>query len=303
MKLKIKPSSLFLFSALTFIVSRAFGAACCGGGFAAPALIIGDDKAQVTTSYAYSQVTDDVGTDSLWHKRNSSETSETFKVEAAHIFYDRWQAGLSIPIIRRTLSEESSSGLGDVSGTIGYEYLPDWDYNPWRPRGLGFIQLTLPTGKSINESDSLYQLDSRGRGFWSIGAGTILTKTIGKWDIYSSFDIHRSFNKSYSNTQSEGVLRPGYGGNFGLGAGYNLSAIRLGAGLSWAYEDPVDVTGSTTSKGAAQRYANGTLSASYLLKNELATTLTYSDQTLFGSPSNTSLGRGAMIYLQKRWLR
>ncbi len=303
MKLKTKLSYLLLSSLIFTALPKVFGASCCGGGFAAPSLIVGDDKAQVTTSYAYSYVTAEVGTDSLWHKRDSFETSETFKIEAAHIFQDRWQAGLSIPIIRRSLAEESSSGLGDVSSSIGYEYLPDWDYNPWRPRGLGFLQLTLPTGKSINESDATYQLDSRGRGFWAVGIGTILTKVIGKWDFFSSLDIHRSFNKSYSHSESQGTLKPGYGGNFGLGGGYNLASLRFGGGLTWTHEEPVDVVGTTTSSGSAQRYATATFSASYLFKSELATTLTYSDQTLFGNPTNTSLGRGAMVFIQKRWLR
>ncbi len=303
MKSKTRRLFPFLFSLYLSSAAKAFAAACCGGGFAAPALIVGDDKAQLTTSYAYSQVTDDVGTNSIWHKRDSRETSETIKIEGAHIFQDRWQAGLSVPVIRRTFLSQSSAGLGDVSGTLGYEYLPDWDYNPWRPRGSGFIQLTLPTGKSINESDSVYQLDSRGRGFWAVGAGTILTKVIGRWDVFSSLDVHRSFNKNYSNSQSRGTLKPGYGGNFGLGGGYSVSSLRFGCGLTWSHEDPIDVVGTATSNGSSQRLTTATLSASYLFKQEFAVTLTYSDQTLFGNPSNTSLSQGATLFLQKRWLR
>lgn len=303
MKSKTKLLFLFLFSLVQLFALNSFGAACCGGGFAAPSLIVGDDKAQITTTYSYSQITDDVGTDALWRKRNSRETNETFKLDASHIFNDRWQAGLSVPVIRRSLSNESSSGLGDIAGTIGYEYLPDWDYNPWRPRGLGYIQLTLPTGTSINESDSMYQLDSRGRGFLAIGAGTLLSKVISRWDLFSSIDIHRSFNKKFSNSQTEGTLKPGYGGNIGLGGGYNLAVLRFGAGLTWTYEDPVDVTGPTSSNGSPQRYATATLLVSYLFKNEWSGTVAYSDQTLFGNPLNTSLGRGTMVFLQKRWLR
>ncbi|MGE0526535.1 MAG: serine protease spb1 [Bdellovibrionales bacterium] len=288
---------------LLLLSPNTWAAACCGGGFAAPSLIVGDDKAQLTASYGYSRVTDDVGTDSLWRRRGSRETTETLKLEGAHVFADRWQAGLSVPVVKRSRAGDSSSGLGDVSGTLGYEYLPDWDYNPWRPRGLGFFQLTLPTGRSINESDATYQLDARGRGFWALGVGTILTKILGRWDLYSSLDAHRSFDKSFSNSQSSGRLKPGFGGNFGLGAGYSRSALRLGAGLTWTYEDPIDVEGTTPSEGSPQRYATATLTASYLFPEELAATISYADQTLFGDPVNTTLGRGVMIFVQKRWLR
>ncbi|MGZ3723869.1 MAG: serine protease spb1 [Bdellovibrionales bacterium] len=300
MKSKTKLFFPLLFSFLCG--SRAFAAACCGGGFAAPALIVGDDKAQVTGSYGYSKIIDDVGSDSLWRQRDSLETSETYKIEGAHIFADRWQAGVSVPAVRRARGGDSSLGLGDIAATLGYEYLPDWDYNPWRPKGLGFFQLTAPTGRSVNESET-NQLDSRGRGFWAIGLGTVLTKTIDKWDVFANFDVHRSFAKKFSNTQFTGTLKPGYGGNLGGGAGYNVWDFRFGGALTWTYEDGIEATGSIQSRGSAQRYATATLSLSYMFPREWSATLTYADQTLFGSPSNTSLGRGATIFLQKRLLR
>ena len=308
MRLTTKPLSKLTGSALFALwilgtSQMCWGAACCGGGFAAPSLIVGDDQAQMTNSYTYSQVADDVGTDSLWRKRNSKETNEIYKIEAAHIFYDQWQAGFSIPVVRRTRAEETSTGLGDVAATLGYEYLPDWDYNPWRPRGLGYFQLTLPTGKSVNESEADFQLDSRGRGFWAIGIGTILTKIFGKWDVYSNIDLHRSFDKQYTNSQSEGTLKPGYGENLGIGGGYNLAHLRIGSSLTWSHEDPVDVEGTLSSIGAPQELVTATFSISYLLQNEWATTFTYTDQTLFGEPQNTSLNQGATVFLQKRWLR
>lgn len=300
----IKPSFRLLCSAGVLLGARAaFAAACCGGGVAAPAMIVGDDKAQITTSYGYNRIVDEVGADSLWRPRESLESSETLRIEGAHIFADRWQAGFSVPVVRRSRAGQQSSGLGDVAGTFGYEYLPDWDYNPWRPHGVGFLQLILPTGRSINEADADFQLDSRGRGFWAVGAGTILTKVIGKWDVAASLDAHRSFERAYSNSQSSGVLKPGAGGTLALGAGYNFESLRVGGGLAWTYEDAVNVDGTASSSGALQRFATATASASYLISDELTATVVYADQTVFGAPSNTSLGRGATVSVQRRWLR
>lgn len=293
-----------LFSSFAFVIgSKVFAAACCGGGFAAPSLIVGDDKAQATLSYTHAQISDDVGADSFWRKRDFRETSDTIKLEGAHIFKDVFQGGFSIPVIRRDRGGHQSTGLGDISGTIGYEYLPDWDYSPWRPRGLGYFQLTAPTGKSINEADSTYQLDSRGRGFWAVGLGTMLTKIIERWDFFTNFDFHKSFEKKYSNSESTGTLKPGWGGNFGIGGGYNLRSLRFGGAITWSYEDSIDIEGTIDSKGSPQRYATASLSASYLFENEWATTLTYSDQTRFGNPVNTTLGQSFTLFLQKRLLR
>lgn len=268
-----------------------------------PSLVIGDEKAQVTAAYGYTRISDDVGADSLWRRREANEWGETLKLEGVHIFRDRWQGGLSVPMVRRSRAEESSTGVGDISATLGYEWLPDWDYNPWRPRGVGFLRLTSPTGRSIHESEAMYQLDSRGRGFWAIGGGTVLSKAFGRWDGYSSIEVHRSFAKSYSSSQSSGRLLPGWGGELGLGAGYNLVNLRFGVGLSWTYEDAIHAQGGTASFGVAQRYATGTLSASYLFPREFAAIMTYADQRLFGSPLNTTLGQSVTIALQKRWLR
>jgi hypothetical protein len=298
---KIKWRCLFLFSLLLCPEARA--ASCCGGGFAAPALITGDDRAQVTASYSHSQVIDDVGSDSLWRKRASKEVGETWKFDAAHVFADSWHAGLSVPVLVRSRANQASTGLGDISSTLGYEYLPDWDYHPLRPKGLGFLQLTLPTGKSIDESDTTYQLDSRGRGYWALGLGTIFTKTHGLFDFFVNLSGHRSFAKNFQNAQASGKLEPGFGSEAGGGAGFSISDLRLGTSLTWTYEDPINVSGTTPSRGAPQRFATASVSGSYLLQRLWSATLTYSDQTRFGSPVNTSLGRGIALFLQKRWER
>lgn len=296
----IKRSFLSIFSLLA--ARSAFAAACCGGGFAAPAVIVGDDRAQFTATYGLTRIAADVDENSLWRERESRETGETLKLEGAHVFRDVWQAGMSVPVVKRARGGESSTGLGDVAATLGYEYLPDWDYNPWRPHGIGFLQLTLPTGRSANEDESALQLDARGRGFQAIGAGTILTKTFTRWDVVASLDVHRSFPRSFSNSQSSGRLIPGFGGNLGVGAGYNLESWRFGANLAWTHEDAVIVEGPGTA-GDAQRAATASLTASRMLPGEWAASFAYTDQTWFGEPLNTSLGRGVTLSLQKRWLR
>lgn len=302
---RIRQFSLIVFSFLSIALLSgvASAASCCGGGFAVPSLIVGDDQAQLTASYSRSQITDDVGTDQLWRRRTSREISETWKIEAAHIFSDRWQAGASIPVVRRSRAASASSGLGDTSFLLGYEALPDWDYHPWRPKGIVHLTLTAPTGRSVAESEATYQLDSRGRGFWSVGAGAVFSKAAGAFDFLASLETHRAFSRSYQLAGSAARLEPGYGGTASFGSGFNLSDLRLGAALAWTYEDPVRSLGALASDGVAQRFATATLSASYLFERLWAATLSYSDQTKFGAPLNTSLGKSVAFLLQRRWER
>ncbi len=289
----IKPFLLFAFS---LVGSQSWGAACCGGGFAAPSLIVGDDRAVLTGSFLQSQISDEIYADGLWKKRNFREDFESLRIEGARVFRDRWQGGFSLPLIKRTRSGQSSSGAGDLALTAGYEVLPDWDYNPYRPKGTVFLQLTAPTGRSIFEAKTDNQIDARGRGFWALGAGSLMTKSWGDYDLFGSIEVHRSFRKDN--------IHPGFGANFGGGGGYSLGDLRLGVSVIWTYEDPVKVTDrSFASEGSSERYATTSLSLSYLYSTEWAGTVAYSDQTWIGEPVNTRLGQSLTLQIQRRWSR
>lgn len=297
----MKPLLLLLFS--LFLTQKLFAAACCGGGSATASVITSDDKAQVSTSISTMEVVvDNVDSQGIWRQWDQHQTTKTFRLEAAHIIGDLWQIGASVPVIQRTQLDKTYSGVGDVVTSLGYEYLPEWNYNPYRPKGIGFFQLTLPTGKSKSDSE-VGGLDSRGNGFWAVGIGTILTKTFSVWDLLTSLEIHKSFDHSVNNSNVQGTLQPGFGGNLGLGAGYNFKDFRIGSNITWTYEDPVKVAAQNVSNGALERYATAALTGSCFFNEDWSGTFTYADQTLFGDPVNTSLGRSVAFQIQKRWSR
>lgn len=275
--------------------------ACCGGAFALPAVITGDDAAQFSLSYSQATVLADVGADGVWSKRDQEDLTQILKIEGARIFFDRWQGGFSLPVQNRRMEVQgSSAGLGDAVLQVGYEYLPEWEYNPWKPRGVGFMSLTLPTGKPFEEAvleDG--GLSSRGRGFWTLGLGTILTKVHRAWDVNAVFEAHRSFEKNWQGNS----YQPGFGGSVALGAGWNKNNLRLGSAIAWNQEDPIDVRGVNHFNGQVQRYATASLSASYVFPGNWAGTISYADQSLFGEPSTASLSKSLALVLQKRWSR
>lgn len=284
-------------------ISLAWGAACCGGGLTTPSIIANDDRAQLTTAYSFSEVViDNVDSKGIWRKWDNHQQTQTLKIDGAHLLTDLWQAGFSISAVERSRLAEKFSGLGDVSLTTAYEYLPDWDYNPLRPKGIASLQLTLPTGLAKAESER-GGIDSRGNGFFALGLGTLLSKTWDVWDAFTSLEIRRSFEKKIANSQFQGQLVPGYGGSVGAGIGYYLRDWRFGPSIHWVYEDPIDLRGSSNISGSVERYATGVVAASYSGSPAWAGTLSYADQTIFGSPINTSLGKTIMIQLQRKWAR
>ncbi|MBX7231327.1 MAG: hypothetical protein K1X29_04480 [Bdellovibrionales bacterium] len=299
---RLKPYPLLFFILLLSQPHLSYGAACCGGGFSAPSLITGDDQAQITNTYSFNKTkVDYVSKEGTYNSWNKHQTNQVLRLEGALAFGERMQAGFSLPYQERSLEGQRASGLGDTSLLIGYEYLTDWSYQPILPKGTGYVQLTLPTGRSRADADS--QLESRGNGYWALGVGTFLNKSFGKVDCFTSFEIHHSFAKNYQSHQMKGTETPGWGGHMGLGAGYNTQLWRWGTSITWFYEDPIALTGDLNYSGAVERYGTTTLSTSYLISREWTVTFIYSDQTLFGNPVNTSLAQGISFQVQKRWTR
>lgn len=291
---------------LLSVCLEVFAAPCCGSGFTIPSIITSDDRAQIATSYNYSRIHADVFTNGDWRRREEKDITEIFKLEGAHIFQDRFQFGASIPFQKRTrqgAQADSSSGLGDLSLQLGYEYLPDWDYNPYRPKGIGYFSLIVPTGRSVYESKDGSGIDARGRGFWGLGGGTILTKSWGSWDTNMNLEVHYSIAKKVSNETTQGTVKPSYGGSSAIGGGYNWESLRFGGLINWFYEAPTDVTGTTRSQGTLKRYASGSVLLSYFFQSNQSLVVSYSDQTIFGSPLNTSLSKSVTVFFQKRWER
>tara|TARA_B110001454_G_scaffold219191_1_gene251108 strand:+ start:24712 stop:25623 length:912 start_codon:yes stop_codon:yes gene_type:complete len=296
-----------LFNLFLLLVFReaAFSAACCGGGMSVPTIIIGDDRAQLSASYGRMDVSvDNVDSQGVWRRWEQHQNVQTLKLEGAHIIGDRWQAGVSLPVVNRKYGSDSYSGLGDIATSLSYEYLSDWNYNPYRPKGIGFIQGIVPTGKSRADSE-VGGLDSRGNGFWAIGAGTMLTKSWSLFDVFVMLEWHRSFEKNVATSTVQGKVVPGRGSNLGFGLGYNWAMYRAGFSLTRTQEDPIETqfnAGGSSWQGQ-ERWDTMGLSFSYLQGEEWSWTVSYSDQTVFGDPLNTSLGKSLGIQLQHRWAR
>lgn len=282
----------------------AWSAACCGGGLSFPTMIINNDKAQFSSSYSVTNVEiDNVDDNGVWHRWDQHQNVQTLKLEGAHILADHWQIGASIPVISRQYGDKMYSGLGDILASVSYEYLSDQNNDSHSPMGIGFLQLNLPTGKSRADSE-VGGLDSRGNGFWALGAGTLLSKSWSPLDFFLLFEGHRSFEKNVNTSLVKGTVLPGYGSNISFGFGYNWAMYRAGFSLTQNQEDAVIVrTEDSKLKQDMERWSTMVLSISYLQWEFWSWTMSYSDQTVFGDPVNTSLGKSFGLQIQHRWAR
>lgn len=301
----IKAASAFLVIFLSW-GSFTQAASCCGGSFSFPALILGDDKAQVTSTYSYSEITDDVLSSGQWMKRDDGNQSQTLKIEGALLLADTWQAGLSVPVIaKKDRLHSSASGVGDVSLYLGHETFPELQYSRWKPRGVTFLQITLPTAPSIYDEEATTSNKIRGRGFLSLGGGVALVKTWRVWDANFSSEIHKSFERTAQGSAYNGktTVTPGWGTTQSVGLGWNKENLRLGSSVSFLYEEAIRIRGSTSSDGQNQKHFTWGVSGSYMLSQESALTVVYSDQSLLGNPVNSTLSNTISVSYQQRWQR
>lgn len=269
-----------------------------------PSLISGDDRLQFSSSYSRTKlIVDSIDGEGVWHLARSNTFIDQYKFDLAYSFAELWQVGISVPVMLKINPNAQASGLADISANLGYEVLPEFDYSLYRPKGILYLQLTLPTGRNINEDESADQLQNYGRGLWAFSAGLLLTKSLGPFDAFANIEGHRSFARSFYSSGLEKKLSAGNGFSANLGLGYNTTSWRFGPVLSYRYEDPVTVSADIQSTGLLERVTSIGAAVAYLVNDELSISSVYSDQTLIGSAANTSLGQTLSLQLQKRWPR
>lgn len=294
---------MFLWILSLLIAPTIHAASCCGGGASTTSIITNNDKAQFTTSMLYSSVHAQARTDGKWQKLDGDKTKEILTLEGSSLLSDRMQMGISAPFQRNAFESATDnvngSGIGDVKLNFAYEAIPDWNYSKYRPKVYVYSQLQLPTGQSIYDTQSLEAVDSTGMGLWGLGIGTVALKSIKKWDFTGIAYAQKVFDRNFGATRVE----PGEIYQVSFGAGYNYKDWRFGTTQMAYLQDSGQTTGSIDSKIPIERYISSTLIVSYLAREDLSVTASYSDQTLLGKPINTQLSRGVFLSLQKRWER
>jgi hypothetical protein len=296
------------FLLLFFFSAPAWGAACCGGNSLFPSLISGDERAQVSATTSYSNTVGDagVGGESAARPTGDFESRSTLKLDVASLVSDRWQLGLSVPVVRRYRGRNGtrvdSIGLGDVNVSVAFEALPQWSYSAWRPKGLVFAGVTAPTGRSPQQSEALYQIDSTGRGYWSVNVGALLQKTWGEWDAILLGEVHQAFDRTVTTDAGDFYLRPAPGFSTAVGIGRSFGDWRFGGLFGASFEGAVTTAGLVDEVGNPQVAFPVTLQASYLFAAGWSLGAFYSDNRLFGA-RNVALFRTVSVLLQTRWDR
>jgi hypothetical protein len=294
---------------LFFISAKIYAASCCGGGANFPGLITGESKSQLSTSISHSSVIGhtDSNKKALFHSDDNKERSQTFKIVGAFKLNEDFQAGLAVPVVRRSINRQGknadSTGLGDVEVYGAYEFLPELTYSAWKPKGYFFTGLTLPTAPSIHEAEVIrFSERARGKGFVIAKAGLSFFKINGNFDFQFLAQIEKPFSREFENTGFTVEKDPGFGWSSLVSMGYSPFGDNLRLGLSVAPSAKAAVRNKNNEVLSDSQFVWDTsLSASYLVSMEWTVSLTYNDQTILGPSKNAILTRSSTFLLQKRW--
>ncbi len=287
---------------------------CCSSGAAAPAIVSGDDLAQISLGISRGSVIGDAPDQGIpiFRAPTNSEITQTLRVDSALMLSDRFQCGLGVPLIQRSVRDTKSSThatrLGDIALTLAHETLPEWSYSQWKPKGITFAQLTLPTGKSIYDSQTISPVEMTGKGFYSVAFGEIFTKTFRRFDIFLIPEIHYSLTRTFEAYALENsiTVSPRFGGSLAFGMAYSpaSSDFRFGLRIQPTYNEGKIIQSETGSRVARhQQSCDIGVDVAYWVNSNWSALLAYTDQTLLGPAVNTNLSRTVSLGLQHRWER
>ena len=255
--------SLALGLALALATTPAHAAPCCGGGSAAPAMISGDDQAQLTLGSSFGNAIGEThGQDTpIFFGDDYSERRQVTKLDAAILVSDRWQLGASVPFVQQQVTKgsrsDSTSRPGDVRVDLAFEAFPELGYSEWKPRGFIFLQATVPSGRSRWESMStVTAADVTGGGLWTVSAGSLLVKKWSLWDAYLLPELHEAFGREFEKPADPALgvagglertsVGSGFGGSLAMGLGVSPAAgpVRLGLSVQPVYEASKEMEGT-----------------------------------------------------------
>lgn len=285
-----------VFLTLSLISIKGYPAACCGGSSSLPTLITGDYKGQVVLNASNAAVTHDSSEQGTLRKRgaNNKEVIETLSLSGAYLVSSYWQVGATLPVRMNSHMtpnrEERTVGIGDPKLQLAYEFLPEYGYSWWRPKGFLFLEQSFALSNSTYDASKPLRSDSLGNGLYTTALGASFIKTIQSFDLLFMSEIHQGVKRDFELSGSQFSVLPRLGFSALLGAGLSPFAgnLRIGATLLYSREGERVIRGTINNISTPLYFAELGINVSYLYQN-WSFQASYRDQTYLSVASNTPL--------------
>lgn len=273
--------------------------------------MMGEERRMIGITTSQSWIAGEVDSENRVHGSTplQNESRQALVFDMSTVLGDRWQTGVQLPFSRRDRTESGersfSAGIGDISLRAAYEFLPEWNYSRWMPKGFLIGQIGIPSGPSaFDEGDSPAAI--RGRGYWNPSFGVALSKTWTSWDALLVTEMHTPLSRSREIGTSKFQFMPSAGFSALTALGYSWGEWRLGASFSFLYDGPIAlraVASGAESPGEPQWLGTAGLSAHWLIAESVTLGLLYFDSAAAALAFRQPIEQRVAFVLQVRELR
>jgi hypothetical protein len=292
---------LFLFF---FAIDYSYSSSCCGGGNNAPLVMTKETAAMITMLTKHSAITHYADANSKITTRNKIYNSVINSTDLSGILSINQNTQISglITYTNRknttVLNKESSHGINKLIFQVNYEFLPEYLYSRWRPRGFIFVNIDHPLSKSIFESKKTLQTDAISDPQTSSSVGILFKKNLNYFDFLTSTSISLYFPKDLNWNNKKLTASELFKFNHLIDIGVSLpeSNFRFGLSLNYVHK----------SKNTLRQF--GQVNESYLLSfglngsyefNKFILGLNYTDQSYLFIAKNNSLTKSVALSISR----
>ena len=286
---------IFISIILGFQVNTTFAGSCCGGGSSSSLILVGDNIQEYSLGLTYRNdlgQTDNEGW-ATFHNNQIVDNQMSLNFQFQRQIYDHFQLAIKSSLIQKDIEKqnrhEQTMGLADIDLQSTYEYLPEYTYSPWKPRGFIYLKLSIPTSNSLYDSNSPIYSDVRGSGLYSISSGTFFIKHLSAVTLKSAIEwqhfLGRNFDQTYIKDYDKLIIP------LGLSYGFDPLPIALGTGATWNYQTLKKFSGLVQGSASSEYFWEISAFANWIISREVTIGLSYSDSTLVGKSINSPLYR------------
>lgn len=293
----------FIIYILIIFSLKVNASSCCGGGSSSSMIITSDNQKEFSFGIAHRS---DIGqtnnsAQSTFNNDQIVDQKQTLSLSAGFLLKDYWQLALKTGIAKKTVHKsglkETNQGLTEVEAQGTYEYLPEYNYHPYKPRGFIFVKVSIPTSKSIYDSESRILSDVRGSGLYSLTLGNFLFKKTNDFTFKLGLDLTHTFGGNFKSIQLKNYQKF----SIPLGISYVVpnSDFSVGATETFNYTLPKTTVALSSngqnSKSSQEYYWDLNFFVNYSKERDSIWSISYSDSSIIGKSVNSPLYRSIAL--------
>lgn len=274
---------------------KAFSSSCCGGGSSSSMIITGDNRAEMSLGYSYRSDIGQTNQDgrAILNNAQIKDQRQNITLQGQYQVSESWQLASKLSLVDKSLKKsglkENNTGPGDIDLQATYEYLPEYTYSDYKPRGFVYSKASIPTSKSLYDSESNIFSDVRGTGLYSLGLGNFLLKKLDTVTLKLTIEWNHYFGKRYARYKLhdyEKFVLP-----LGLAYTYPDSDFTFGLTDTFSYQTGKTLSGEIESKSSQEYFWELSPFVNYSPNRNEIWSLSYSDSSLQGKNINSPLYR------------